>query len=97
VITFAIYAFECVRTQFPLFGLESGKVQFKVCLAAPDYVSVIFDFMRATIFLTSGPMSLACEDSVSLFPTVMTLRYSRIHICSSNGGDKPAIVERVVD
>jgi len=97
VIIFAINAFEYVRTWFPLFGLKSREVQFEVYLAAPGHISVIFDFIGATAFLIFEPMSFARKDGVIPFPTIMALRYSWIHICSSDSGDRPVIVKRVVD
>jgi len=97
MIIFAIYAFECVRTRFPLFSFWSGGIQFEVNLAASGHVFVIFDFMRATAFLTFGPMSFVRKGGMSLFPTVMILRYSWIHVCSSDSGNTSAIVEGVID
>jgi len=93
VITFAVYAFECVRTQFPLFGLESGRIYFEVSLVAPCHVSVIFNLVWAATFLTLGPMSFACEGGMTPFPIVVVLRYSWVHICTSDSGDKSSVVK----
>ena len=97
VVAFTVNTFESMRVWFTLFGFETWRVQFEVSLAAPSHVSVIFDFMRATAFLTFGPMSFVRKGGMSLFPTVMILRYSWIHVRSSDSGNTSAIVEGVVD
>ena len=52
VVPFAIDILECVRAWFILFSFKSRWVDFRVSFITSCYVSMVFEFMRATTFLT---------------------------------------------
>ena len=58
---------------------------------------MMFNFVRSTTFLIFRAISSVSKCRVSLFPTVAILRYSRVHIGTSNGGNIVAVVERMIN
>ena len=89
MVTFAVYTFEGVRTQFTLFGFEMWRVQFEVGFVAPGHISVMFNLVGASTFLTLGAVRFAREGYMIPFPAIVTLRHSWIYISTSNVINRP--------
>ena len=58
---------------------------------------VVFRFVRTVVFDTFGTLNSAREHRVTLFPAIFTLRYSGIHVSTSNGHNILSNVEILVD
>jgi len=57
----------------------------------------MFNFVRSTTFLIFRAISSVSKCRVSLFPTVAILRYSRVHIGTSNGGNITTEIKEVIN
>jgi len=52
MLAFAVDTFESMRVWFTLFGFQLRRIHFEVSLVTPCYVSVVFDLVGPTAFLT---------------------------------------------
>jgi len=68
-------------------------VDFKICLTAPGKVMVVFSLVRSIAFDAFRSLSSVCKDSMSLFPAVLILGNTGIHIGSTNGGNVASYIE----
>ena len=66
MFAFAVDTFKSIRTWFALFSFQSRRICFEVSLATRCYVSVVFDFVGPTTFLTFQAMSFAQKGKMVL-------------------------------
>ena len=79
---FAINTFERMRAQFAFFILESKGVSLEIYLTAPYYLFIVINFKRSVAFDTFKTM--IHKSHIILFPAILTLWDTQIHICFSN-------------
>ena len=72
MVSFAIHAFEDMRTRLTIFG--GHLVCFFVVHATPCFLSVVFGRVSSVAFGTSGDMRMTAECRVAPLPTVLALR-----------------------
>ena len=48
---------------------------------------MVFELVQPVTFGAFGPVSSACKNRVTLSPTVLVLKYSKIYISTSNGSN----------
>ena len=65
-------------------GFESKYISLEISLATPYHVLIMLYFVRAIAFDISGIMCMACKTCITPFPTVLTLWYTRVHVCALN-------------
>jgi len=70
-----------------LFCFESGRIHFKICLTAPCYFPMMFNFMKTIVFLAFGTMCKANKSNITPLLTILALRNTRVYIGSSNSSD----------
>jgi len=73
------------------------RVGFEVCLATSCHISVMFDLVRTTTLLTFGAVSFIQKGKMTLFPTIMALRDTWIHVSASDSGYISAKVKRMIN
>jgi len=83
VFAFAVDTFEGMRAEFILFSFQSKGICFEVCFTAPCHISVMFNLVRPTTFLTLRTMDFAQECRVTPFLAVVALRDARVHVSAS--------------
>jgi len=96
IITLVVDILEGVRAWFALFGFKPRRVNLKISLVAPDKVVMVFGFMWTVALQTSCILKTANKDVIPL-PVIFALRDTRIHISPSDGSNKAADVEAVID
>ena len=70
-----------------MFHFKIQQIDFKVCFAIPGKVTVVFDFIRPIAFNIFRSLNSACKSSMFLFPVVLTLGDTKIHVCAANSSD----------
>ena len=58
---------------------------------------MVFVFVQATILDIFGPLNSAKKGCMTLFPAILALRYSRVHIGTSNHSNVASYIEASVD
>jgi len=95
MISFAIHAFEDVRTWLTIFG--SHLICFLILHTTPCFLPVMFGCMSSIALGASGDVRATVECQMFPFPTVLTLWNTWIHIGTTNGHDKLSNVESMID
>ena len=95
MISFAVYAFEDVRTWLSFFC--SCTIQLLVFHATPCILPVMFSDVSSIALGTPGDMRLTAECHVTPFPTVLALWNTQVHIGTMNGHDESSNIETAVD
>ena len=95
MISLAVCAFEDVRTWLPFFGGYS--VYVLVFFATPRFLPVMFGRMSSIALSTPRDVRSTAECRMPLFPTVLALWNSWVHIHTTNSGDISSNVEMSVD
>ena len=85
--------FESVWTQFAFFGFEMWRVDFVIGFAAPTKIMMVLWLVRSITLYVFWAMNPVRESWITLFPTVFTLRNTRVHISHSNHRNKPSDIE----
>ena len=97
VVSMAVRALEQVGAGFLFFSFQSWWIDLVISLAAPSKFSMVFRLVWAIIFDTLGSLSPAQKSSMALLPAVFALRYTRIHVGSSDCHDIIADIEAPID
>jgi len=97
MVSFTIGALERMRARFVSLGFESWWVNFIISFTAPTELSVVFRLVRAITLDTSSSLDPTQHGSVTPFPTILAERDTRVHVRTSDGGDKVSYVETSVD
>ena len=83
-LVFIFATFEQMSTWFSFLCFEPQRISLEICFAIPYYFSVMFQFVWTITFLTFCFICITCKCGMAPFPTVLTLRNIKIHICFSN-------------
>jgi len=97
MVSFTIGALERMRARFASLGFESWWVNFIISFTAPTELSVVFRLVRAIILDTSSSLDPTRHGGMTPFPTILAERDARVHVRTSDGGDKVSYVETSVD
>ena len=84
-------------TRLSLLGFEPRRVSLFVSFATPCKLAMMNSLVRAIILDTFYPLNSAHTYYMTLFPTVFTLWYSRIHISTMTCGDKTPTIESSIN
>ena len=84
MLSLTIGIFEGVWIWFAFFGFKGWRINFVVCFAAPTKFAVILWLVRSTALYTFWALNSARESRMTPFPTVFTLRNTRVCISYSN-------------
>jgi len=95
VITFAVHAFEDMRTWFTFLG--SCSICFLVLHATPCFLSVVFGHMSSIAFGTPGDMRAAAKRRMTPLPTVLALQNTWVHIGTFDSSNESSNVEATID
>jgi len=79
------------------FILGLGGVSLLISFTTPNKLLVMYRLVRATAFDISHILNSVYICSVTLLPTILTLRNSRVHISTMNTSDVPTNIETSVD
>ena len=80
VIILAINTFEGIHIRFVFQSLESSRIYLKIGFVVPSQVIVVYNFMQAVTFLTLSTINLTYKSSMFLFPIVVTLGDTKVHV-----------------
>jgi len=83
--------------RFALLGFKPRWVSFVVGFTTPSKLSMVLRLVRAVAFNTFGPLDTARESRVALFPAILALENSGIHVGTSYHGDVVPHIEAPVD
>jgi len=83
--------------RFVCFYFWSGRVNFQISFTVPSHISMMFNFVRSTAFLTFRAISSTRKYRVTPLPIVVTLRYTRVYIGSFNSGNTITKIKKVVN
>jgi len=97
MISFTIGALERMRARFASLSFKSWWVSFIVSFTAPTELSVVFRLVRAVTLDTSSSLDPIRHGGMTPFPTILTERDTRVHVRTSDGGNKVSYVETSVN
>ena len=97
MISFTVGAFERVRARFASLSFESRWVSFIICFAAPTELSVVFRLVGAVTLDTSSSLDPTRHGGVTPLPTILAGGDARVHVRTSDGGNKVSYVEASVN
>ena len=97
MVSFAIGALECMGAGFAPLGFESGWVNFIISFTVPTELSVMFRLVRAIAFDTSCSLDPTQHGGMAPLPTVLAEWNTRVHVCTSDGGDIVSYIETSID
>ena len=93
MLSLTISTFESVQTQFAFFGFEMWRVDFVVGFVAPTKFMMVLWLVRSITLYAFWALNLARESQMTPFPTVFTLRDTRVRVSHSNYCNKPSDIE----
>ena len=93
VFVFIINILERVSTKLFFLSFKFRRVSFKVILTIPYYLLVIFNFIRTIALLAFSTIYMIGKDSISLLPTILALRNTRVHIGSLDSSNMLFYIE----
>jgi len=97
MVFLAVNTLEDMRVRLAFLSSKPWWIHLGVFFAAPCFLPVMLRFMRSIVFNIPRCVWLVAEYWVFLFPAVLTLWNTRIHICAMNGGNILANVELLID
>ena len=97
MFAFTVWTFEQIRTEFAFLGFEPREISFLIGFTVPHKLAVVDSLVRAIALDTLCPLNSAHTWCMTLFPTVFTLWYSRVHVNITNCGNKTSNVEPSTD
>ena len=97
VIAMAVRVLENMWTQFTFFSFKVQWVCFFVGFAAPPKLTIVFRFVRSITFNVLQSLDSTRHDSMSLFPTIFTLRNIGVHVSTSNDSDIPSYIKVLIN
>jgi len=95
MISFAIHAFEDVRTWLTIFGHQT--ISFLILHATPHFLSVVFSSMGSIALGASGYMRAATKCQMFSLPIVLALWNTWVHVGTFDGSDEVSNVETIID
>ena len=95
MVTLAIYIFEDMRTRLSFFG--SHLIHFLVFHTIPHFLSVIFSNISSIALGTPRDIKTITECQVTLFPAVLILWNTWVHICVTNGHNETSNVKMSIN
>ena len=93
VITLAVDTLEHMGAWFVFLVFKMRGVYFKVCLAIPCKMSMMFNFMWFIALYIPRTLEVASKSGMIPLLAVLALQNTRIHICPTNSGNEAADVE----
>ena len=96
MVTFIVDTFEQMRTRLIFFHSKSIRINILVFFETLQLLSVMFYFVRSVAFDASRHIRSTVECQVALFPTIFTLRNTRISIHTVNSSNIISNVELLV-
>ena len=97
MISFTVGALERVRAGFASLSFESRWVSFIICFAAPTELSVVFRLVRAVTLDTPSSLDPTRHGGVTPLPTILAEGNTRVHVRTSDGGNKVSYIEASVN
>jgi len=97
VIILAVNALEHMGVWFALLGFKTREVDFKVCLATPCKISMMFNFIWFIALYVPRTLEVASKSGIIPLPAVLALQNIRIHICPTNSGNEATDVETIIN
>jgi len=97
MISFTVGALEQVRARFTSLSFESRWVSFIIRFAAPTELSVVFRLVRAVTLDTPSSLDPTQHGGVTPLPTILAEGDTRVHVRTSDGGNKVSYVEASVN
>jgi len=97
MLSSTIGTFKGVWTQFAFFGLKAQRINFVICFAAPTKFIVILWLVRSIALYAFRALNSARESRMTPFPTVFTLRNTRVRISHSNCCNIPSDIETPIN
>jgi len=97
VIILAVDTLKCMGVWFALLGFKTREVDFKVCLATPCKMSMMFNFMWFIALYVPKTLEAANKSGIIPLSAVLALQNIRIHICPTNSGNKATDVETIIN
>jgi len=91
-----IGTFESMQTQFAFFGFEMWRVDFVVGFVASTEFTMVLWLVRSITLYIFWALNPAGESRMTPFPTVFTLRDTRVHVSHSNHCNKPSDIEILI-
>jgi len=92
-----INTLEDMRTRFVFLHSKLWQVHFNIFFVALCYLSIILRSIRSVLFIISRYMKLATESWMILFPTVFTLRNTRVCIGTIDSSNVFISIKLLVD
>jgi len=95
MVALTIHAFEDIKTRLSFFG--SCLICFLVFHATLCFLSVIFSNVSFIALGMPGNMRTTTECWVALFPVVLILWNTWVHICATNSHNKSSNIKTTID
>ena len=86
-----------MRARFTSLSFESRWVSFIIRFAAPTELSVVFRLVGAVTLDTSSSLDPTRHGGMTPLPTILAEGDAKVHVCTSNGGNKVFYVEASVN
>ena len=97
VVTSTVEAFEGMGARFTLLGFQSKGIRLAIIFAILCKMSAVFRFVGTVTFGIFWFLNSARKGCMTPFPAVLALRYTRIHVGTSNRSYVASYVEASVD
>ena len=72
-------------------------VDFKVCLATPGEMLMMFNLMQSIALYILRTLEVASKSSIAPLLVVLALQDARIHICPTNSSNEATNIETMID
>ena len=95
MISFAIHAFEDVRTWLTIFGCRT--ISFLILHATSCFLSVVFGSMGSIVLGAPGDMRMTTKCRMSPLSTVLALQNTWVHVGTFDSSNKMSNVEMTID
>ena len=93
----AVWIFEWIEARFTLLGFKPRRVSLLISFTTSCKLVIMDSLVGTIIFDIFCSLDFAHTWYMTLFPTVFTLRYFRVHIGTTNCDDKTSDIEPPVD
>jgi len=97
MIIFIIHILERVGTWFIFIFFQPGRVSLEICLTAPSYFSMVFEFVKAVTFLAFWPINVTHKYWVIPFLAILILWDAWVHVYISDYGNVLFYIKASVD
>jgi len=96
MLSLTVGTFEGVWTQFAFFGFKVQRINFVIHFVALSEFVVILWFVRSVVLYAFWALNSARESWMTPFPTVFTLRNTRVYISHSYHCNIPSDIETLI-